>query len=73
VPGGKTERFRWATVAAEQGDPFAQLELGYLYSVGSGVSVDSVLALQWYTESANQGFVFSMNEVAQLYFETIVV
>ena len=41
--------------AAEQGDPVAQLNIGYMYSKGLGVEKNYKEALKWYTLAADQG------------------
>jgi len=40
---------------AESGDPVAQVNLGYMYYVGEGVTQDYGQALAWYNEAASQG------------------
>jgi S1-C subfamily serine protease len=41
--------------AAEQGDPTAQLSLGFLYYQGQGVSQDDAQAIAWIRKAAAQG------------------
>ncbi|WP_413491362.1 tetratricopeptide repeat protein [Shewanella baltica] len=41
--------------AAEQGNAEAQLNLGFLYSFGEGVSRDNKQAVHWFTKAAEQG------------------
>ena len=41
--------------AAEHGNAEAQFRLGYMYQVGSGVSVDDQLAVSWYRRAAELG------------------
>ena len=41
--------------SAEQGDTVAQLELGFAYATGNGVTKDPVEAVKWYRKSAEQG------------------
>jgi uncharacterized protein len=45
---------------AQQGDPQAQVFVGYLYETGQGVQQDFSQAAQWYWKAAEQG-----NPVAQ--------
>ena len=40
---------------AEAGDSVAQVNLGYMYYVGEGVTRDYGQTIGWYTEAANQG------------------
>ena len=44
----------WLQLASHGGDPRAQIDLGYLYEQGKGVSLDYVSAYMWY-ESAQAG------------------
>ena len=46
--------------AAEKNDNHAQFRLGYMYSMGKGVTQNNAEAVKWYLKSANQG-----NESAQ--------
>lgn len=41
--------------AAEQGDAWAQTELGTLYAEGRGVPHDDTEAVKWYRQAAEQG------------------
>jgi TPR repeat protein len=41
---------------AEQGDPYAQAELGFMYAVGEGVPADDVFAYMWANLAAAKGF-----------------
>ena len=43
--------------SAAQGDAVAQYNLGLLYMHGHGVSQDDARAVEWYTNSADQGIV----------------
>lgn len=45
---------------AEQGDPEAQLGLGYLYYKGYGVAQDYQQAMHWYRRSSDQGNVSAL-------------
>ena len=44
---------KWYQTAAEQGNPYAQYNLGHSYYYGAGVAKDYVRALKWYTLSAS--------------------
>ncbi|MCD8552093.1 MAG: sel1 repeat family protein [Shewanella xiamenensis] len=41
--------------SAEQGDAFAQSEVGSMYGSGKGVKQDYLNAVEWYQKSADQG------------------
>jgi TPR repeat protein len=42
--------------AADQGDAYAQCNLGYCYSHGRGVEKNSVEEVKWYRKAAEQGY-----------------
>ena len=46
---------RWFRLAAEQGDPDAQNNLGLMYAVGTGVLEDPIYALMWFELAAANG------------------
>ena len=58
---------KWFTMAAEQGDMTSQAELGYLYSLGEGVSEDPVQAVRWWRAAAEQGHAGCMSDLAVAY------
>ena len=49
------EPVKWLRLAAEQGDPHAQVSLGDMYDLGMGVPQDSQEAMKWYRLAAEQG------------------
>jgi TPR repeat protein len=51
---------RWHRQAAEQGDPYAQADLGYMYRLGLGLEKNYAEAARWNREAARRG-----NAVAQ--------
>jgi hypothetical protein len=50
------EAERWIRLAAEEGVPDAQFNLGVMYEDGKGVSRDISEALRWYRLAAQRGF-----------------
>ena len=52
---------------AEQGDPYAQSELGYLYAVGDGVAEDDVEAVRWWSLAAEQGDPYAQYNLGVMY------
>ena len=50
-----TEAVRWYRKAADQGNAFAQNNLGVMYDNGNGVAQDYVQAHMWYNLAAEQG------------------
>jgi TPR repeat protein len=53
--GAETEEAKSIRLAAEQGQPSAQLNLGNLYYRGEGVPQDDKQAAEWYRKAAEQG------------------
>ena len=45
----------WFKKAAKQGDTAAQLNLGFMYDKGHGVTQDYKEAVYWYEKAARQG------------------
>ena len=46
---------KWYRLAAEQGDVFAQNNLGIMYRAGEGVPQNDKTAVKWYRLAAEQG------------------
>ena len=55
------------TLAAEQGDVFAQFSLGLMYHKGKGVPQDDKTALKWYRLAAEQGFAGAQYNLGWMY------
>jgi uncharacterized protein len=55
VPIDYKEAARWKGPAAQQGDPDAQVDLGFLYESGQGVPLDYVTAYLWYSRAMAAG------------------
>jgi peptidoglycan hydrolase-like protein with peptidoglycan-binding domain len=53
--GDYAEAAKWWRKAAEQGDAYAQYNLGLMYAKGEGVTQDDVEAVKWYRKAADQG------------------
>jgi len=60
--------YRWFRAAAEQGDPYAQFNLGLLYKKGDGVARDDALAATWLRLAAKQGLAFAQNHLGAMYY-----
>ena len=56
VPQDDKEAVKWWKLSAEQGDAFAQFNLGLMYVNGQGVPQDYVLAHMWFNLSGSNGF-----------------
>ncbi len=61
-----TEAVKWYKLAAEQGDKFAQENLGWFYEYGRGVEQDKSEAVKWYRLAAEQGYADAVNSVIRL-------
>lgn len=61
------EAARWFRMAAEQGHAEAQVELGYIYAEGQGVSQDHVEAVRWFRLAAEQGNADGQNSLGVRY------
>ena len=55
VPQDEAEAVRWYRLSADQGNAFAQYNLGVSYAFGRGVPQDEAEAVRWYRLSADQG------------------
>jgi TPR repeat protein len=65
--GDFSTAFRLLSGAAKEGDPEAQVNLGYLYARGHGARADQVEALRLYRLSAAQGDGEGMNAIGYKY------
>jgi len=52
---------------AEQGDAYAQNNLGLMYKYGNGVPMDTEKATKWIRLSANQGLDIAQNYIGNIY------
>src|SRR5580698_1625541 len=57
----------WYRKAADQGDPGAQVELGYFYINGIGVDQDPTQAVRWFARAAASGSSLAKLDLATLY------
>ena len=62
----KTAFNEWKPLA-EQGDAYAQFNLGWMYRNGKGVLEDDKEAVKWYTKAAEQGYAFAQNNLGVMY------
>ncbi len=67
VPKDLTQSAYWYRKAADQGNPAAQVYLGYMYTVGMGVPQDKVEAVRWYRRAASAGNAEAEVNLAALY------
>jgi TPR repeat protein len=67
VPKDLTQSAYWYRKAADQGNPAAQVYLGYMYTVGMGVPQDKTEAIRWYRRAASAGNAEAEVNMAALY------
>ena len=65
--GDYKEAVKWYRLAAEQGDAFAQNNLGLMYDEGHGVPQDYHEAAKWYRLSVEQGYAQAQNNLGVVY------
>ena len=61
------EAVKWYRLAAEQGAPEAQHNLGFMYRYGKGVLQDDKEAVKWYRLAAEQGVVEAQFNTGVMY------
>src|ERR1700733_7736546 len=67
VPKDLTQSAYWYRKAADQGNPAAEVYLGYMYTVGMGVPQDKAEAVRWYRRAASAGNAEAEVNLAALY------
>ena len=55
LPGNNAEAVKWYRMAAEQGFADAQLNLGVMYYLGTGIPANNVIAYMWLSLAKAQG------------------
>jgi len=65
--GDMASAFQQFSKAAELGHPGAQLQMGWFYENGAGVSQSYKGAAEWYRKAAEQGNLVAMKNLGQLY------
>lgn len=59
VPPNIEEALHWYTLAAEQGDPEALNEMGFIYFTGNGVEQDYDKAFELFSQAAYKGYLLA--------------
>ena len=67
--GYYTTAFLFLRPLAEQGDASAQLNLGFMYNTGQGVSQDHVASVKWTRKAAEQGDARAQHELGHMYLQ----
>ncbi len=62
-----SEALKWFRLAAAQGEPRAQTNLGFMYEQGYGVKQDYEESAKWFRLSAAQGFVGAQASLGFMY------
>ncbi|WP_224246712.1 tetratricopeptide repeat protein [Hyalangium gracile] len=65
--GRLQDAFRIFLEAAKAGDSSAQVNVGYLYDTGQGVSRSRAQAMAWYRKAARQGEAAAANNIGTIY------
>jgi TPR repeat protein len=63
------EAVRWLRKATDQGNIYAQYNLGLMYEDGDGVTKDYVEAAKWYRKAAEQGAVAAQDSLGRCYYK----
>jgi TPR repeat protein len=61
------EAVKWYRKAADQGDAYAQNNLGNMYDEGQGVEQDFKEAVKWYQKAADQGDAMAQFNLGAMY------
>ena len=56
----------WYQKSAEQGNAYAQANLGNCYYYGEGVSKDITKAVEWFRKAAEQGNMYAIEALKRL-------
>ena len=64
---------RWFQKGADQGNPVAQFNIGWMYREGWGVTQDYAQALSWFQKAAAQGNVPAQDYIGKMYHDGIGV
>ena len=64
-----TKAMKLLKAAAAKGNPIAELIVGGMYLGGKGVKKNESEAIKWYLKSANNGLMYALYEVSEIYYE----
>jgi TPR repeat protein len=73
VPKDPVQSAYWFRKAADQGDPGAQNQLGYMYVWGIGVDRDDTQAFRWFSRAAGDGMQQAKLNMAVMYMKGLGV
>jgi hypothetical protein len=60
-----SQAMRYFRQAADQGDPQAEFNVGFMFANGRGVPRDDAQAVTWYRKAAAQGYADALKELKQ--------
>ena len=66
--GDYAQAMKWFRLGADQGDAFAQYNLGFMYQEGQGVPQDYAEAVKWYRLAADQGLANAQSNLGNMYY-----
>jgi len=67
VRGFRKKAVKWWRIAAENGEPNAQMQLGTAYAHGWGIQQNTPEAIKWCRRSAEQGFTPGQSMLSVIY------
>ena len=62
----EAEAFQWIRLAAENGDTWAQLQIGWRHQYGIGTETNETEAVLWFQKAAKQGSDYAKKALKQL-------
>jgi TPR repeat protein len=72
VPKDEKESLKWYRLAAAQGSPVAQFDIGRAYEIGiGGLNKDSAEAFRWYRMAADNGYAYAQRNLGLLYYNGV--
>ncbi|MDA9967427.1 CHAT domain-containing protein, partial [bacterium] len=67
VEKNQAESVKWYRQSAEQGNAYAQLQLGLLYNLGDSIVEDTVEAAKWLEKAAEQEITLAYSALGEIY------
>jgi hypothetical protein len=60
-------KLKWHRKAADQGNGYAQFNLGFMFDLGRGMPQSYIEAVKWYSLAANQGVAIAQFKLGVMY------
>ncbi len=67
ISQNQEKAYQWYRKSAENGDVYAQNNLGWMYYNGNGVDKDYTEAVKWFRKAADQGSAYAQNYLGSMY------